>query len=239
MWQGKWLKAYVLYSKAGVAQQIWIANEKGAVLVDAGDGIVRDILSSEFDVKELMGVIFTHGHYDHIGDIHSLLGYLRCVGKKGSLQIYAPEGCMEALNMVNNFISCYPDTIPFKISYKEVKEDQFFEISGMTFKAYPVVHHGSIKDYGILDQIPALAYRVSYREEIIAISGDTGVCLSLEALVRGADLAILEATFEGSNQIKEESLKKEHLSEDVAKEIGKLAKDFILIHKGRREGKRF
>lgn len=106
----------------------------------------------------------------------------------------------------------------------------------MRFKAYPVVHHGRIKYYGILSQIPAMGYRISYKGEVVAISGDTGLCPSLKALVKGADLALLEATFENSKQVKAESLKKEHLAEDVAKKIGKLAKEFTLIHKGRRKG---
>lgn len=80
-----------------------------------------------------------------------------------------------------------------------------------------------------------MGYRISYKGEIIAISGDTGICPSLEALVKNADLAILEATFKNSKEVKEESLRKEHLAEDVATEIGKLAKEFTLIHKGKRE----
>ncbi|MCK4352713.1 ribonuclease Z [candidate division WOR-3 bacterium] len=234
-WEGKDIRVNILYSRAGVAQHIWVANEKGAILIDTGDGIVRDILSNELDLNQLNGIVITHGHYDHVGGLHSLLGFLRCKGKKGILPIYAPRGCTEAFSIVDNFIKCYPDTIPFKISCKEIQERQVFKVSGMAINAYPVVHHGSIKDYGILEQIPAMGYRISYKREIIAISGDTGICPSLKRLVKGADLAILEATF-GTKRVKEESLKKEHLSEDLAKEIGKLAKEFILVHKGLRKG---
>lgn len=234
-WKGRWITVSILYSRAGVAQQICLANENGNILVDVGDGIVRDILSNGIDINQLVGIILTHGHYDHVGGLHSLLGFLRCTGKKGILPIFAPKDCTEASSIVNNFIRCYPDTIPFEIAYQEIREYQVFEISGMTIKAYPVVHHGSLKDYGILDQIPAMGYRISYKGEIIAISGDTGICPSLEELVKNANLAILEATFEDSKEVKEESLKKEHLAEDVAKEIGKLSKEFILIHKGRRK----
>jgi ribonuclease Z len=231
-WKGKWLKVRILFSRPGIAQQIWLNNEKGAILVDTGDGVVRDILSNRLPISQLKGIVITHGHFDHVGGLHSLLGFLRCTGKKGLLPIYAPKGCIEASSIVNNFMLFYPDTIPFTISYQEIQKNQVFEIAGMSIKPFPVVHHGGIKDYGTLGQIPAMGYRISYKKESIAISGDTGICPILETLVKGADLAILEATFKNSKRVKKESLKKEHLAEDVAKKIGKLAKEFILIHKG-------
>lgn len=238
LWQGKWIKVNILYSIAGIAQHIWITNEKGAILIDTGDGVIRDILSNKINLNQLRGIIFTHGHYDHVGGLHSLLGFLRCIGKKGVLPIFAPKGCVEAFSIKDNFIKCYPDTIPFEISCKEIRSQEVFQIAGMTIRAYPVVHCGSIKGYGILEQIPALGYRISYKGETIAISGDTGICPSLKMLVKGADLAILEAVYEKSEGVSKESLEKVHLSEDLAKEIGKLAKDFILIHKGTNQSRK-
>jgi hypothetical protein len=54
-------------------------------------------------------------------------------------------------------------------------------------------------------------------------------------LVKGADLAIIEATHENSAEVDQETLEKVHLSEDLAREIGALAKKSILVHKDRRE----
>ena len=88
-WQGKWLKVRILYSRPGIAQQIWLNNEKGAILVDTGDGVVRDIISNRLPISQLKGIVITHGHFDHVGGLHSLLGFLRCTGKKGLLPIYA------------------------------------------------------------------------------------------------------------------------------------------------------
>jgi Metal-dependent hydrolases of the beta-lactamase superfamily III len=79
-----------------------------------------------------------------------------------------------------------------------------------------------------LGQIPATGYRVSFENESIALSGDTGFCDSLIKLVKGTDLAILDATFKG--KVTDEVISKVHLSEKKAKEVGKLAKEFILIH---------
>lgn len=232
-WQGKVIKVGILYSRAGVAQHIWIESEYGSILVDAGDGILRDMLSHKLDLNRIRGIVFTHGHFDHVGGLHSLLGFLRMVGREKVLLIYAPQGCTEVFSIVENFKSCYPDTIPFKISCKEIQSQEVFQIAGLRIKAYPVTHYGGIKGSEILEQIPALGYRISRKGEIVAISGDTGFCDSLKKLVKGADLAILEATYRKSEAVDRESLEKLHLSEDLAKEIGRLAKDFILVHKGK------
>lgn len=234
-WRGRKIDVRIPYSRAGVAQHIWIEGEDGSVLVDAGDGLIRDLLTCKLDPKRIRGVIFTHGHFDHVGGLHSLLGFLRMIGRKEALPICAPQGCTEVFSITRNFMNCYKDTTPFEISCKELQPDEVFKIAKMMIKVYPVVHCGSIESAGILDPIPAVGYRISHKGETIAISGDTGVCPSLKELVRGADLAIIEAVHQNSTRVSRETLEKVHLSEDVAKEIGKLAKDFILVHKGKRE----
>jgi ribonuclease BN (tRNA processing enzyme) len=233
-WQGKQIKVYIPFSRAGVAQQIWLEGASDSLLVDAGDGTLRDLLSARVDLNKLKGIIFTHGHFDHVGGLHSLLGFLRTIGRKEMLAICAPKGCREVFSIVDGFTRLYQDTVPFIISRKEMKPQKVFKIAQMTIKPYPVLHCGSIEGAGILDPIPALGYRVSYEGEAIAITGDTGFCPALKELVKGADLAIIEATHESSTDVDKETLERVHLSEKLAREIGTLAKKFILVHKDRR-----
>jgi L-ascorbate metabolism protein UlaG (beta-lactamase superfamily) len=168
-----------------------------------------------------------------MGGLHSLLGYLRMIGRKEALPIHAPKGCVEVFSATDNFIKCYPDTVPFEACAKGVEPNEEFRIGDFVIKAYPVVHCGSIDGAEILDPIPALGYRISHSGETIAITGDTGVSSPLKELVEGADLAIIEATYRESEHVGRDSLERVHLSEDVAKRIGKLAKEYILVHKGR------
>jgi phosphoribosyl 1,2-cyclic phosphate phosphodiesterase len=233
-WAGKSIRADILYAVAGIAQHVLVSNDNGSILVDTGDGLLRDFISNELDFKKLKGIIYTHGHFDHVGGLHSLLGYLRMIGRKELIPVFAPEGCKEVFSIIDNFKKCYPNTIPFKLSCRKVKPYEAFRAGEMSIKAYPMKHCGGISGSGILDPIPAMGYRISYNGEVLAISGDTGMCSSLKELVKGADFAILEATYPKNTRVGREYLEKVHLSEDLAEDVGKLSKDFILVHKGKR-----
>jgi ribonuclease Z len=235
IWQGKNLRANVLFSRAGVAQHIWINSEKGAVLIDTGDGLLRDILATKLDLAQIKGIFYTHGHFDHMGGLHSLLGFLRMVGRIQPLPVYAPAGCTEVKSMLDSFINCYRGSIGFDLNYHELQPMATVEVDDMTVIAYPMIHCGSIAGSDVLDQIPAVGYRIAANGESVAVSGDTGKCPPLEALVRDADLAIVEATYLSSESISADVLAKVHLSEDVAREIGRLAGELIIVHRGHRD----
>lgn len=231
-WHGKHIHVTVLFSRAGIAQQIWLAGEQGSLLVDAGDGALRDIINNDLDLKTLSGIIFTHGHFDHISGLYALLGFMRMVGRKDILRVYAPQGCLEVAPIIDRFTGEYAASVPFEIRYEEIDPEQTFNVAGMSIHPYSVVHCGSIEDNKVLERIPALGYRISCQGEIIAITGDTGLCYAVKQLVNGADLAVIEAVYESSNDMTEEMLQQVHLSVDKAVEIGKLAKQYLLVHQG-------
>lgn len=233
-WQGKNIGVVVLYSRAGVAQHIWLSTHEHDILIDTGDGLLRDLLTNNFDLKRLKAIIYTHGHFDHVGGLYSLLGYLRMIGRIEPLHIFAPKGCAEVSATIDSFMTTYSDTTPFEIVYKDVLPRRVFRVAEITIEPYPVIHCGSTDEGGILDPVPALGYRLTHGDEIVAISGDTGLCSSLKGLMSGADLAIIESVYERSEDADKETLDKVHLSEDIAKNLGKLAKEFFIVHKGRR-----
>lgn len=226
LWQGKNWNVKVLYSKAGVATQILISTLTCDILVDVGDGTLRDLLELDYNFEQLKGVAITHGHFDHVGGLWTLFGFLRMIGRTTDLFLIAPRSCSEVKNLVEGFMAVYGDTMPFGVILKELPDEQKIMIGAIEVQAFSVIHRGSTKIYGIGKRVPAVGYSIGYDKQRIVISGDTGICQSLKKFVKGADLAILEAT------AKEKTAKnfEVHLSIEEATEIGKTAKKFILIH---------
>ena len=225
-WQGKNWNVEVLYSKAGVATQILISTLKGDILVDVGDGTLRDLLELDYKFEQLKAIAITHGHFDHVGGLWTLFGFLRMIGRTSDLFLIAPRSCSEAKNLVEGFIAVYGNAMPFRVILKELSDEQRIIIGAIEVQAFSVIHRGSTKVYGVGKRVPAVGYSIGYDKQRIVISGDTGMCQSLKKFVKGADLAILEAT------AKEKTAKnfEVHLSLEEAREIGKTAEKFILIH---------
>lgn len=223
-WQGENWNLKVLYSRAGVATQILVSTEEYDILVDVGDGTLRDLLENNYDFNKLEAIAITHGHYDHMGGLWSMLGFLRMLGRSRDLTIISPKNCNEVKTVVYGFLEIYEKTMPYKVILKEVVDGEEVNVGKMIIQAFQVIHRGSIKHAGILEPIPAVGYSIKYGNQRIVVSGDTGFCERLVEFVEGADLAVIEATsLYGIPEV--------HLSISEAMEIGKRAREYILIHK--------
>ena len=74
-----------------------------------------------------------------------------------------------------------------------------------------------------LPEIPAFGYVLEKREEKILYTGDTGLFTGLEEIVKDIDFALIEGTYETKQT-------PFHLSITEAEELGKLAKNYKIIH---------
>lgn len=228
VYTGRTLRVSTLHSSAGVATQLLAEDlDGGSLLLDCGDGTLRDLLEAGIDPADLDGVLLSHGHFDHLGGLHSLLGFLRMVGRGDPLTVTYPEGCLEAEGIIGTFRSLYPN-LPFVIEDTPLEDGDILELAPWGVEAFAVNHAGSTAA-GVGEPIPALAYRVELGEETLAFSGDSGPCEALGDVCAEADIALVEATWDDDPPFAEGE--RVHLTRSEAEGYGRLAKDYRLIHR--------
>lgn len=228
-WQDGDFVVDVLFSQAGLATQILVQAGSISLLFDAGDGVVRDLLRAGVNPVALAGVFLTHGHADHVGGLFGLLGFLRGEDHRSPFCVWYPTGCCEVEKILSAFYSCYQGTIPYRLEAEALVDEQEIRVGEVLVKARGVEHWHSIKGR-VLSSAPAFGYRLSFRGQVVAITGDTAFCPAVVELVRGADLALIEATLDEATPNQRTHL---HLTRDAAQDLARLAKQAFLVHQPR------
>jgi ribonuclease Z len=175
-------------------------------LVDTGPGAWKNLALWRIPGAPLAGVMLTHFHSDHIGDLGEVNLQTWALGRDHPLPVYGPPGVDQ---VVKGFSEAYaldegyriahhgaalmptdkwpmqpiivnmpPGSRPFTGSATVLDED------GLKVTAFAVDHS---------PVTPAYGYRFDYKGRSVVISGDTAKCPNLVEAARGADLLIDEA----------------------------------------------
>ena len=162
------------------------------VLVDAGDGVVAQLLRAGIPTGAVEHVAITHLHWDHV------LGYPAFVwgswmGGRPSLHVWGPTGTTDMhRRLVADF---YGEQAAWAIELGfpaegwhatdviDITPGWSTELDGCTIQAGAVVH----------PPMHAVAYRFSFGGRSVVLSGDTAACDELVEFSRGSDLLIVDA----------------------------------------------
>ena len=206
----------VLYSISGVGTQILLSHKSKDLLVDSGDGTLRDLVKLEYDFDRLEGILITHEHFDHICGLYGLLNFMRLLGRKRKLLIVAPKSIRHVNLLLKSPLMYRPLT--YFVGIMGATNGDRFRLGEIDISAFGVEHD---KDFR------SLGYSIYDREGFkVVVSGDTRPCRNLKKEVEHADIAVLECTL-GK---KRKNMTVGHMTRSEAEKLGRKAGKFILIH---------
>ncbi len=170
------------------ASGLLIETDETALLVDCGQGIIRELMSIR-DPRELDAIVIGHMHADHYIDLVSLRYLLPWEGVAGEhMPVLLPPGGKARLDALAIGISERPHFFDDAYSVLEYDPDHRLHVGDLTITFVEGQHY--VPAWGCVIRDAAGA--------TIAISGDTGPSDRFVEAARGADLFVAEATLVSS-----------------------------------------
>jgi ribonuclease Z len=171
------------------------------LLVDAGSGSARRSSLLKLPGAHLSGILLTHYHSDHIGDLGEMNIQSWMDGRTASLEVFGPEGIDD---IVDGFNKVYARDVTYRkvhhgeeymprdagimrsttIVFQDPEEATLvLDRNGLKVYAFPVNHEPAS---------PAVGYRFEYAGNVVVITGDTKKTDKLAEYARDADILISE-----------------------------------------------
>lgn len=224
-WQRDDLEVTVLCSHGGVSIAVLLRLGSRHLLVDAGDGVARDLAALRLPVNALEGVVVTHDHGDHAAGLPGLLWWLRLGRRAAPLPVLCPADAPLARGGIALFLDALGAAARVAVAVRTLAVEQSEPLGPFVVTPFPARHRRSQADPpGRL--MEAYGLRIEASGTRLVVSGDTGPSERLEREARDADLALIEA---GAGE-RAAPLRDEHLNRAEAERIGRLAREFRLYH---------
>jgi ribonuclease Z len=184
-------------------QTVVVAGDQ-LLVFDTGPGSTRRLALTGLNLSSINALFLTHYHSDHISDLGELmLQHWTGTGTTEPLQIYGPPGVED---VVGGFVAAYQpdrgyridhhgaDTMPpsgfggvahtFDLGTDLMSSDVVYEAGDVQVIAFNVDHP---------PVIPAVGFRVNYKDRSVMITGDTIYSDSLIHHAMGADLMVSDS----------------------------------------------
>ncbi len=172
-----------------------------AFLIDAGPGAVNELMLMGFPLERIAGVLLTHYHSDHIGDLGELRMQSWAAGRASPLPVHGPAGVdkvvagfNQAFALDDTYRTAHHGAEAMPPAAANLKAQPFatgadgtgvvFKDADVTITAFAVKH----------DPVtPAVGYRIEAHGRSVVITGDTAPTPAVARAATGADLLVAEA----------------------------------------------
>jgi ribonuclease BN (tRNA processing enzyme) len=167
----------------------------GTLLLDAGAGTATRLAQAGASLATLDAVLFSHLHVDHVGDLGPMLSALRNPQgptRSAPLRLYGPTGFADHLVKLRALHGRWVEP-RCAVDVHELAGGERLALGPFTVEPVRVEHAPDLVCLGYRVRSPGPG--AGGRGRVLAYSGDARPCEALVALLRGADLAVVECTF--------------------------------------------
>jgi ribonuclease BN (tRNA processing enzyme) len=168
-------------------------------LVDAGNGVIHQLVAAGLDQRKIGTIFITHNHDDHNADWGTLLGIQWSTGRRADTHVYGPAGTE---SMLQGFMQYFAPNARIRMAdspnYPQPQKAwHAHDIQGpglvfrddlITVTAIENCHFAPGRES--LDK--SYAFRFQTPDEVIVFAGDTGRCPQLVEFAKDADLLVHE-----------------------------------------------
>ncbi len=167
----------------------YLVQTDHTMLLDFGPRTLSNLLKTGIDRHRITHILISHFHADHFSDFitfffDAVIYTKHGGGRRPDLTVIGPQGSKHLLGAI---LKTFPSfsSAPFRVTVKEVGDRSFCigdtRISPRTMTHVPELH--------------CLGYRIEYRGNALAYSGDTMYCDNLVRLCQDVDVAVLDCSF--------------------------------------------
>ena len=201
---------FVVMKQLRASGGVWLSDGKTNLYIDPGPGALVRCLNSKprLEPYTLDGILLTHKHLDHSGDVNVMIEAMTEGGFKKRGILFAPRDALEEDPVVFKYLMGYVEKIEI------LNENSEYRIGDIQFSTAKR-HLHRVETYGI-------NFKISHRT--ISLITDTKYFPELPNLYRGEILIIHVVRLE---PIKDDPI--EHLSIEDVKAIVKKAKPKLTI----------
>lgn len=159
------------------------------ILLDFGPRTLSNLLKTGVNRHLITHVFISHFHADHFSDFitfffDAVIYTKHGGGHRPDLTVIGPRGTKRLLGTIMRTFPSFSSP-PFGVTLREVA-DRSFTVGDTRITVRTMTH---------VPDLHAVGYRIDYRGNTIAYSGDTQYCRNLVRLCANADVAILDCSF--------------------------------------------
>lgn len=203
-------------ARSGPATLVELGDE--TMLIDAGRGVVRQVMAAGKSLGAISTLFITHHHLDHIGELGDVMVSTWLAGRQDRLKLYGPR---DTKRIAETLID---DVLEKDIYWRSEGEPRWggwkgvdaqdvatgMVAQGKCWKAYAAqVEHGHGLGFSteFQERWQCYGFRIEAFGKSLVLSGDTVDCHGIRSLAQDADL-LIHCCFASEAEFVDDHLKK-------------------------------